>query len=277
MRVIADRVNADTFYAMDLFGGQLFVSTDKGKTFAAQAFTLPNGLPQRGRRGDGRGGQDRLYATPGKQGDLWIAAFDGLYHSLDAGKTFTPVTPVKEIHAFGFGKAAPGAAYPALYLIGVADGVRGIFRSDDAGKTWVRINDDQHQWGLFLHITGDPKKYGRVYMGTHGRGTMYGDPVAANCPCKGTGATGRFTLPVSGMARPACQRLLRRAAISTWNAGGASRRTPSDAVTSPVAKRLPARVSHHSTDQAPSLRPASVSFAPFTGEGLASMAPSGQS
>jgi photosystem II stability/assembly factor-like uncharacterized protein len=177
MRVIADRVDASTFYTLDLFGGQLYISKDKGKTFSAQTFTLANGLPKRGQRGDDRGGQDRLYATPGRQGDLWIAAFDGLYHSTDTGTTFTMLAPVKEIHAFGFGKAAPGAAYPALYLVGVVDGVRGVFRSDDTGRTWVRINDDQHQWGLVLHVTGDPKKYGRVYVGTHGRGTVYGDPV----------------------------------------------------------------------------------------------------
>jgi hypothetical protein len=40
----------------------------------------------------------------------------------------------------------------------------------------VRINDDQHQWGLVLQITGDPKLYGRVYVGAHGRGIFYGDP-----------------------------------------------------------------------------------------------------
>jgi hypothetical protein len=26
-----------------------------------------------------------------------------------------------------------------------------------------------------LHISGDPKKFGRVYVGTHGRGTFHGD------------------------------------------------------------------------------------------------------
>jgi hypothetical protein len=43
----------------------------------------------------------------------------------------------------------------------------------------VRINDDQHQWGLLLQITGDPKQFGRVYVGSHGRGTFYGDPATA--------------------------------------------------------------------------------------------------
>jgi len=177
-RVIADPVNPSKFYAISLFEGKLYVSTDKGSSFNEQALELPGGLPKReGNRGDNRGGQDRIYATPDLEGDLWIAAFDGLYHSSDAGKTFIKTTGVDEIHAFGFGKGAPTANYSALYLIGNVNGIRGIYRSDDKSQNWVRINDDQHQWGLLLHITGDPKKYGRVYVGTHGRGTLYGDPV----------------------------------------------------------------------------------------------------
>jgi photosystem II stability/assembly factor-like uncharacterized protein len=174
-RVIADRVDAQRFYAMDLFGGGLFSSSDGGATFQAQPLRLPGALPGRGRRGDPRGGQDRLYATPARRGDLWLAAFDGLYRSADS-RSFSRLEGVQQIHGFGFGKAAPGTDYPALYLIGVVDGVRGVFRSDDTARSWVRINDDDHQWGLLLHVTGDPKRYGRVYVGTHGRGVLYGDP-----------------------------------------------------------------------------------------------------
>jgi photosystem II stability/assembly factor-like uncharacterized protein len=178
-RIIADRVNPKKFYAMSLFEGQLFLSTDGAANFVEQAITLPDGLPQRGRggRGDSRGGQDRLYTTPGREGDLWLATFNGLYHSADTGKTFIRMDGVTELHGFGFGKAAPGASYPALYMIGIVNGQRGILRSDDTARTWTRINDDQHQWGLVLQITGDPKLYGRVYVGTHGRGILYGDPV----------------------------------------------------------------------------------------------------
>jgi photosystem II stability/assembly factor-like uncharacterized protein len=179
-RVIADRVNPRKFYGLALFDGKLFMSDDGATTFKEQPIALPDGLPQRGgNRGDNRGGQDRIYATPGKEGDLWLAAFNGLYHSTDTGKTFVRLGGVTEIHAFGFGKAAPGADYSALYLIGIVDGLRGIFRSDNTARGWVRINDDQHQWGLLLHITGDPKQYGRVYVGSHGRGTFYGDPLTA--------------------------------------------------------------------------------------------------
>ena len=177
-RVIADRVNPRMFYTLSQFEGKLFISTDGAATFAEQPLVLPDGLPQRGgSRGDSRGGQDRIYATPGREGDLWLAAFNGLYHSTDTGKTFARLDGVTELHAFGFGKAAPAADYSALYMIGIVDGQRGIFRSDNTARSWVRINDDQHQWGLLLHIAGDPKLYGRVYVGTHGRGTVYGDPV----------------------------------------------------------------------------------------------------
>jgi len=175
-RTVADRVNPKKFYAINLFGGKLYTSNDGGANFTEQDLKLPGGIPQRGNRGDSRGGQDRIYTTPGKEGDLWIAAFDGLYHALDADNSFTKLDGVQEISAFGFGKGKAGINYSALYLIGTVNGVRGVFRSDDIAKNWVRINDDQHQWGLLLHVTGDPKVYGRVYVGTHGRGTLYGDP-----------------------------------------------------------------------------------------------------
>jgi photosystem II stability/assembly factor-like uncharacterized protein len=176
-RVIADKVNSDKFYALALLEGKLYISNDGGNIFTPQTLPATIQIPkERGNRGDDRGGQDRIYAAPGREGDLWIPAFDGLYHSTDEGKIFLRMNDVTEIHGFGFGKAAPGFQYPSLYLTGIVNGVRGMFRSDDMAQKWVRINDDMHQWGLVLHITGDPKKYGRVYVGTHGRGIFYGDP-----------------------------------------------------------------------------------------------------
>jgi photosystem II stability/assembly factor-like uncharacterized protein len=162
---------------MDLFAGKLFVSEDGAATFHEQTLSLPGGLPKRSAgRGDNRGGQDRIYTTPGHAGHLWIAAFDGLYGSPDGGRSFARLAGVEEIHAFGFGRAAPGSNYPAIYLAGIVRGQPGFFRSDNTAETWVRINDDQHQLGLVLQISGDPKQYGRVYVGTHGRGILYGDP-----------------------------------------------------------------------------------------------------
>lgn len=83
---------------------------------------------------------------------------------------------VSGVHALGFGKAAPRADFPAMYMAATVNGVEGVLRSDDTAKTWVRINDDQHQWGQIVLVMGDPKQYGRAYVGAAGRGIFYGDP-----------------------------------------------------------------------------------------------------
>nr|WP_308211869.1 xyloglucanase [Actinoallomurus soli] len=165
-RVAADRVNPKKFYGLS--GGRLYVSTDGGATFTATAAT---GLPSSG----------HVKAVAGHEGDLWLAGGTsgsayGLWHSTDSGATFTKLSNVQEADNVGFGKAATGKTYPALYVIAKVGGVRGVFRSDDSGTTWVRINDDAHQWGnIGAAITGDPRVYGRVYVGTNGRGVLYGD------------------------------------------------------------------------------------------------------
>ncbi|MDQ2732455.1 MAG: carbohydrate-binding protein, partial [Armatimonadota bacterium] len=162
--VVSDRVKADTFYARS--GDRLFVSTDAGATFAPVG-TLPGGARQ-------------LKATPDHAGDLWLTAgSNGVYHSTDGGAHFTQVGNVPDAQGFGFGKAAPGQTYPALYLTGqTRNGESGVFRSDDAGQTWHRLNDSMHQYGYSGQVvTGDMRIYGRVYMGSNGRGVLYGDPA----------------------------------------------------------------------------------------------------
>ncbi len=174
--IVADRVDPDSFYAVDLYTSTFYRSTDGGSHFTASPLVIPGKLPtSREGRGDGRGGQDQLYTTPGKTGELWLPLYDGLYRS-QPGKPYSKLPGVTEMHAFGFGKEAKGASYPTLYMVGIVNGLRGIFRSTDEAKSWVRINDNDHQWGLILLISGDPKKFGRVYVGTHGRGAFYGDP-----------------------------------------------------------------------------------------------------
>ncbi|MGB6974195.1 MAG: hypothetical protein WBD67_05885 [Terracidiphilus sp.] len=184
-RVLADPVNPNVFYALSLADRVLFRSTDGGAHFTPTPLTLedaPAGFNPR-QRGDSRGGQDQLYAAPGRTGDLWIAAYDGLYHAANPVAPSGPAPQllrepgVEQIQAFGFGNAARGEKYPALYMAGTVDGQPGVFRSVDTARTWVRINDDRHQWGLILQITGDPRIFGRVYVGTHGRGVQVGDAV----------------------------------------------------------------------------------------------------
>jgi hypothetical protein len=165
-KVVSDRVDPDRFYAYA--GGTVYRSTNGGQTFQAGATNLP---------GQGFVG---LTTVPGVAGDIWLAGETGIFHSTNSGASFTQLPGVSWAHNIGTGAPPPGGSYPALYVVATVDGVTGVFRSDDAGGDWVRINDDRHQWGnMGAAITGDPDVYGRVYLGTNGRGIIYGDPGGA--------------------------------------------------------------------------------------------------
>jgi photosystem II stability/assembly factor-like uncharacterized protein len=163
-RVIADRSDAKRFYAFDPETGKLYVSSDGATSFTATAAMLHKA-----------GGY--LAAAPDQAGHLWLASDLGLFRSTDRGASFTKLARPQEASRIGFGKSAPDRDEPAAYIVGRLDGVYGFYRSDDGGVSWVRINDDRHQFGTINAITGDPRIYGRVYLGSANRGVLYGDPV----------------------------------------------------------------------------------------------------
>ncbi|MET7488097.1 1,4-beta-glucanase [Streptomyces sp. NPDC005538] len=165
---VADPADPTLFYAYDTDTGTLYASTDSGRSFTARADGLPAG-----------DSQFQLAAAPGRLGDLWLSVkWNGLYRSVDGGASFSKVDSCWASYTLGFGRAADGAAYPAVYQVGSTETITAVYRSDDEAKTWVRINDDQHQWGWTGQaITGDPRVYGRVYLATNGRGIQYGDQV----------------------------------------------------------------------------------------------------
>jgi hypothetical protein len=178
--VVADSVDASRFYAFDSDTGRIHASTNGAVSFFATAAELPKEADFPGGFGGSGGTGGVLYAAPEREGVLWLALRSGgLYCSTNAGSAFTKLDGVSGAHSLGFGKAAPGRWWPALYLAGDVGKVQALFRSDDNGASWVRINDDQHQYGWINHVTGDPRIYGRVYFATGGRGIIYGDVVPA--------------------------------------------------------------------------------------------------
>ncbi|HUI30176.1 MAG TPA: T9SS type A sorting domain-containing protein [Candidatus Acidoferrales bacterium] len=166
----ADPVNPKKFYILDaISSGQIWISTDGGKTFLKGAGGLPT-VPFY------QSEDERLTTVPGHEGDLWICTgSNGLYHSLNSGSSASKVSSVGTAWLLGVGKASTPGGYPALYLWGIVNGILGIFRSDNSGATWTRINDDGHQFGYLLYVTGDPRVYGRCYISSEGRGILYGE------------------------------------------------------------------------------------------------------
>jgi xyloglucan-specific exo-beta-1,4-glucanase len=180
--VAADRNNPLKVYAYNHGGNfwdtpgsaRFYFSTDGGRTFTASAQTWdPNGNAYTG-----------LAVNPFAEGDVWLADADNLWHSTDSGATWTMLTAMATVGAeftnvHGAIKVALGAPGPsstysaAVYLIGTIDGTDGVYRSDDAGVTWVRIDDDAHRYGGVWGIVADPSIHGRVFLA--GRGMIYNE------------------------------------------------------------------------------------------------------
>jgi photosystem II stability/assembly factor-like uncharacterized protein len=160
VRISADRVDPALFYAVS--GPNFLVSEDAGKSFQPTFSSVP------------RAG--RIRAVFGNRGDVWLHGADALYRSTDAGTVFERVPAVTSAFALAFGVAAPDADYPTAFLAGIVGGEAGLFRSDDAGENWTPIHDEQHHFGFINQLAADRTVYGRVYLGTGGRGILYGDP-----------------------------------------------------------------------------------------------------
>ncbi|SEJ93160.1 X2-like carbohydrate binding domain-containing protein [Paenibacillus polymyxa] len=177
-KIASDRVNPNKYYAFA--AGKIYVSVDGGASFTPSTVT---GLPSVGNADIG--------AVRGAEGDVWFAGGSedggpyGLWHSKDSGVTFTKLAHVQEADFVGFGKAAPNRTNAAVFIVGKIDGTRGFYRSDDAGTNWVRINDDKHQYARVTTIIGDPRVYGRAYLGTNGRGILVADRVSGDQPSTG--------------------------------------------------------------------------------------------
>ena len=179
-KVEADRVNPSLFYAYS--GGTFYTSTDGGANFTASAAT---GLPTNGHL--------QFKAVPALEGHIWLAggAIDetdpslshGLWRSTDGGQSFSQFANVDVADNVAFGMAADGESHPAVYVVAQIEAVRGVFRSDNIGAGWLRINNDANQFGnMGEALAGDPRVYGRVYLGTNGRGILMANPAGSVPP-----------------------------------------------------------------------------------------------
>jgi xyloglucan-specific exo-beta-1,4-glucanase len=170
---VADQVNANYFYIYHPSAGQMYRSTNKGVSFSvagtpgASTANYPWEPAQ-------------IRTVPGLEGHVWVPLFsNGLKYSTNAGVTYTTVANVTYCKAIGIGKTMPGASYPTVFIWGTVSGVTGLFRSTDQGATWLKLNDDAHQFAGAPLLFGDMNVAGRVFMSAGGgRGLIYWEPAA---------------------------------------------------------------------------------------------------
>jgi hypothetical protein len=188
-RMVADRQNPNKVYAYDSGGAwwggapKVYYSADGGHTYTASTDPVLSSLHSNSYH------TTSIAVNPYVEGDVWLADGNNLYHSVNGGVTWTKLTTMASVwgsnptwqtpELFGanriaLGKAKAGAPYSAaLYMVGTVGGVWGVHRSDDAGATWLRINDDEHQFGGIDKLAADHNVYGRLFISAGGRGLHY--------------------------------------------------------------------------------------------------------
>lgn len=170
-QLAANKTGSNTFYIYRPNVG-FWRSTNGGASFSQ---ITGNGLPTSSVTTFG------IKTVPEQDGGVWVYLNNqGLYKSDNSGTTFTKLNNVSVAQVIAFGKKKPGSPYPAtvfLYgkLTGDSQPENRLYISDDMGQTWRRINDENHKFGLACVLEGDRQVYGRVYVGTSGRGVYYGE------------------------------------------------------------------------------------------------------
>lgn len=168
---VADRTADRVFYVYDRRHGRILASTNGGQRFTP----FINDLPVLDEHANAQ-----LVCAPGKRSDLWLALPDGLLHINGERAAPQHLPTVARAWLVALGKRAPGAPYHSVYVWGVVahegQPIEGLFRSDDAGATFSRINDDRHRYGYLLSMAADAREHGVVYVAAHGRGVLVGRP-----------------------------------------------------------------------------------------------------
>lgn len=146
--IASDKKNNSIFYGAS--GAKFFVSTDGGKTFAAQGSLGASTSPF------------RVIVHPNVTGDVWVSTDKGLFHSTNTGASFTAISGVSQAWSIALGAPKTAGGYPALFAAANIGGV-GYFRSDDAGVNWVKVNDAAHGFGSASAnvLAADLRVYGR--------------------------------------------------------------------------------------------------------------------
>jgi photosystem II stability/assembly factor-like uncharacterized protein len=100
----------------------------------------------------------------------WQGPGSGLYKSEDGGDTWRQLTRGLPTAAQGLGRIGITVA-PSdgrrLYALVDAPKFGGVYRSDDSGESWQRVNSEQRVWGRgfdFAEVKVDPKDRDKVYV-----------------------------------------------------------------------------------------------------------------
>jgi photosystem II stability/assembly factor-like uncharacterized protein len=95
----------------------------------------------------------------------------GLFKSNDGGDTWHPLTKGLPTNSQGLGRIgfgiSPSSPNRMYALVDAAPGVGGLYRSDDAGESWLRVNHEDRIWGRgfdFAWVRVAPNNPDTIYI-----------------------------------------------------------------------------------------------------------------
>lgn len=170
--IASDKQNNTVFYAASK--ATFYISTDGATTFTESP--LANVTEIR-----------HIAAHPAKAGELWVSTDAGIFHSTDFAQTFSALSSSpSNAHAVSVGKG-DGTTWN-LYVFGNGSEGKKLYGSADGGATWVDIQGS-YSFGAIdgAALVGSANEANVVYVGTNGRGVMYGscpivDSISTSAP-----------------------------------------------------------------------------------------------
>jgi hypothetical protein len=169
----ADRITGGRFYLLDQ-NATLGVSTDGGSTWTKAAHAPPctesNDCHVFG----------QLKTDERRTGMLWAAVGKGgLWRSADGGSTpWRKIRGLVDVRHVAFGAPRSPAGPNAVFVVATRrpGGPFEVLRSDDDGVSWATVTGRPAGIGATITVLqGDPKVWGRVFIGFGGLGFLQGD------------------------------------------------------------------------------------------------------
>lgn len=161
--IASDRIEGDIYYIYAKEEGSVYRSNDSGFNWEkVHEFNAKQG----------QWDKTFIRSLNSNAGYILISlGSEGLYMSKDFGENFTKIETVDYINCFGLGKNKNNNHTDVIYIYGNINETEGnIFMSEDFGNSWLRLDDKYTIGNEPTVIEGDRQTYGRVYIGSNGRG-----------------------------------------------------------------------------------------------------------